>query len=121
MAAHGIKMDLDQMTGLIPCAAISPALQNVVSGVGRSHNLVLGLSLLHISGEPVTGLEEGRPMFVRCPDTVSYTHLDVYKRQIRRCLQILLRSSGGWQKKTCRAAPDAGAGANACFQYIRSE
>ena len=36
------------------------------------------ISYNYISGEPVTGLAEGRPLFV----PVSYTHLDVYKRQV---------------------------------------
>ena len=39
----GYKLFLAVETGIfIPCAAISPALQNVVNGVGRNHNIVFG-------------------------------------------------------------------------------
>ena len=39
---------------------------------------------------PHRGTASGRPVS-RCPGTVSYTHLDVYKRQLLDCLECLLQ------------------------------
>lgn len=51
----------------------------------------------YVSGEPVTGLEEGRPMFVRCPDSrmdlanFMRTHLYAALASLKIGLDILLK------------------------------
>ena len=46
----------------------------------------------------------GRPFGAPCPGSVSYTHLDVYKRQIETCLL-----TDEEKVKACEAAKAAGA------------
>ena len=43
----------------------------------------------------------------RCPGTVSYTHLDVYKRQRSRCGSAATAVTSSWARRLRRFAPPA--------------
>ena len=77
-------------------------------------NLVLALALtLFIIAAAVVVTLNFRPLYyldvdlLNIPASVSYTHLDVYKRQRRRCVQGVPPKSrrGSWDERAANRTP----------------